>query len=366
MRTASSGRGTFFCAFYVSYMRGFYEYDNYHIFIDRQGLENYDKSIIDNDYHSQKECPQSMKISHAVPAGLLAASLLLAGCASKDNSNNDGNKGNSGNNSGNNAAAQAGSGAASTPSATAAVSGAGADFTTAIDEYRKYVIEQCDAFVKQTEGFTDAVKAGKLEEAKALYAPARMYYERIEPIAEALGDLDPNIDARENDVDAAEWRGFHKIEQALWQNHTTEGMTDVADRLLKDAQLLRAKVETAGIDANLLVTGAVELLNEVSSSKVTGEEERYSHTDLYDFVANVEGAQKIYELLKPELAKKDPALEQTIGERFTALMNELAPFKSGKGYVSYEMLKPEEVRKLSQNLDALAEPLSNMGTILGV
>ncbi|MBP2113827.1 iron uptake system protein EfeO [Paenibacillus silagei] len=304
-----------------------------------------------------------MKIGYAVPAGLLAASLLFAGCAGKDNSNNDGNNGNSGNNSGNNAAAQAGSG---TESVAKAGGETNADFTTAIDEYRKYVIEQCDAFVKQTEGFTDAVKAGKLDEAKTLYAPARMHYERIEPIAEALGDLDPNIDARENDVDAADWRGFHKIEQALWQNNTTEGMTDVADRLLKDAQLLRAKVETAGIDANLLVTGAVELLNEVSSSKVTGEEERYSHTDLYDFVANVEGAQKIYELLKPELAKKDPALEQTIGERFTALTNELAPFKSGEGYVSYETLKPEEVRRLSQNLDALAEPLSNMGTILGV
>ncbi|MEK3879683.1 iron uptake system protein EfeO [Paenibacillus sp. FSL M7-0420] len=304
-----------------------------------------------------------MKIGYAVPAGLLAASLLFAGCAGKDNSNNDGNNGNSGNNSGNNAAAQAGSGAESVAKAGGETN---ADFTTAIDEYRKYVIEQCDEFVKQTEGFTNAVKAGKLDEAKALYAPARMHYERIEPIAEALGDLDPNIDARENDVDAADWRGFHKIEQALWQNNTTGGMTDVADRLLKDAQLLRAKVETAGIDANLLVTGAVELLNEVSSSKVTGEEERYSHTDLYDFVANVEGAQKIYELLKPELAKKDPALEQTIGERFTALMNELAPFKSGEGYVSYETLKPEEVRRLSQNLDALAEPLSNMGTILGV
>lgn len=238
-----------------------------------------------------------MKISYAVPAGLLAASLLFAGCAGKDNSINV----NTSNNSGNNAAAQTGSGAESVEKTG---TGMGADFTTAIDEYRKYVIAECDEFVKQTEGFTDAVKAGKLEEAKALYAPARMHYERIEPIAEALGDLDPNIDARENDVDAAQWRGFHKLEQALWQNNTTEGMTDVADRLLKDAQLLRAKVETAGIDANLLVTGAVELLNEVSSSKVTGEEERYSHTDLYDFVANVEGAQKIYELLKPELAKK--------------------------------------------------------------
>lgn len=206
-----------------------------------------------------------MKIGYAVPAGLLAASLLFGGCAGKDNSNNNANNSN---NSESNAAAQAGSGAESVAKAGGE---ANADFTTAIDEYRKYVIEQCDAFVKQTEGFTDAVKAGKLEEAKALYAPARMHYERIEPIAEALGDLDPNIDARENDVDAAQWRGFHKIEQALWQNHTTEGMTDVADRLLKDAQLLRAKVETAGIDANLLVTGAVELLNEVSSSKVTGK-----------------------------------------------------------------------------------------------
>jgi iron uptake system component EfeO len=299
-----------------------------------------------------------LKFSYAVPAGLLAASILFTGCASNDTKGNSANSVNS-------AVANT---ATSAPEATsnAANTAAAADFTSAIDQYRAYVIEQCDLFVKETENFTNAVKAGKLEEAKALYAPARMFYERIEPIAEALGDLDPNIDARENDVDAAEWRGFHKLEKALWQDKTTEGTTETADRLLKDAQLLRARVETVEIDASLLVTGAVELLNEVSSSKVTGEEERYSHTDLYDFVANVEGAQKIYELLKPELAKKDAALEQTIGERFKALQDELAPFKSGDGYVSYEVLKEDEVRKLSQNLDALAEPLSNMGTILGV
>lgn len=292
-----------------------------------------------------------MKFTSVVPAGLLVASILFTGCANNDNNSNNSN------NSTNNAAAKN-----NTVTNTADTT----DFTSAIDQYRTYVIEQCDEFVKQTENFTNAVKEDKIDEAKALYAPARMYYERIEPIAEALGDLDPNIDARENDVETAEWRGFHKIEKALWQDNTTKDMTEIADRLLKDAQLLRAKVETVEIDANLLVTGAVELLNEVSSSKVTGEEERYSHTDLYDFVANVEGAQKIYELLKPELAKKDADLEQTIGERFAALQAELAPFKSGDGYVSYEFLKEEEVRKLSQNLDALAEPLSNMGTILGV
>lgn len=295
-----------------------------------------------------------MKFSYAVPAGLLAASILFTGCAS--NTNNNGSN------------SESGSAVTSAPvaSADSTNTAPAADFTAAIEQYRAYATQQSDEFVKQTEAFANAVKAGKLDEAKALYAPARMHYERIEPIAEALGDLDPNIDARENDVDPAEWRGFHKIEQALWQKNTTEGMSDVADQLLKDAQLLRAKVETVEIDASLLVTGAVELLNEVSSSKVTGEEERYSHTDLYDFVANVEGAQKIYELLKPELAKKDPELEKTIGERFDALLTELAPFKSGDGYVSYETLKEDQVRTLSQNLDALAEPLSNMGTILGV
>ncbi|MBY3623711.1 EfeM/EfeO family lipoprotein [Acinetobacter sp. CUI P1] len=298
-----------------------------------------------------------MKFTYAVPAGLLAASILFTGCASN---NNNSNSNTSNNNSANAANSTKATNTSDTTTATTA------DFTSAVEQYRTYVIEQCDEFVKQTENFTNAVKEAKIEDAKALYAPARMYYERIEPIAEALGDLDPNIDARENDVDAAEWRGFHKLEKALWQDNTTKDMTEVADQLLKDAQLLRAKVETVEIDANLLVTGAVELLNEVSSSKVTGEEERYSHTDLYDFVANVEGAQKIYELLKPELAKKDAELEKTIGERFAALQAELAPFKSGDGYVSYKELKEEDVRKLSQNLDALAEPLSNMGTILGV
>jgi iron uptake system component EfeO len=220
--------------------------------------------------------------------------------------------------------------------------------------------------VKQTEKFTDAVKAGDLETAKSLYAPARMYYERIEPVAEALGDLDPNIDARDGDVEAADWRGFHRIEKALWEDKTTEGMTDFADSLLSDAKLLRAKVETMDIDASLMVTGAVELLNEVSSSKVTGEEERYSHTDLYDFAANVEGAREIYNLLKDDLAAKDKDLNQQIADRFDALEKELAPFKDGDGYVSYEKLKDEDVKKLSQNLDALAEPLSNMGQVLGV
>jgi iron uptake system component EfeO len=199
-----------------------------------------------------------------------------------------------------------------------------------------------------------------------LYAPTRMYYERIEPIAEALGDLDPNIDAREGDVDEKDWRGFHRIEKALWVEKTTKGQEIYADQLLNDSKLLRAKVETIEIDATMLLTGAVELLNEVSSSKVTGEEERYSHTDLYDFAANVEGAYKIFEVLKPELEAKDPALAKTIESRFAEMTKALEPYKKGDGYVLYQELTQEQTKKLSQAVDALAEPLSNMGKTLGV
>lgn len=293
----------------------------------------------------------------ALPAVVLATSVLLAACGNNEAASDK---------QGETPVAQSGNQTSTETAVAADQEASGNDYTTAVDGYRAFAIEQIDEFVKQTEKFTDAVKAGNLETAKSLYAPARMYYERIEPVAEALGDLDPNIDARDGDVEAADWRGFHRIEKALWEDKTTEGMTEFADALLSDAKLLRAKVETMDIDASLMVTGAVELLNEVSSSKVTGEEERYSHTDLYDFAANVEGAREIYNLLKDDLAARDKDLNQQIADRFDALEKELAPFKDGDGYVSYEKLKDEDVKKLSQNLDALAEPLSNMGQVLGV
>ncbi|KEO84906.1 iron uptake system protein EfeO [Tumebacillus flagellatus] len=239
------------------------------------------------------------------------------------------------------------------------------DLKQPIADYRTYVIEQADALIASTTQFVNAVKSGNIEEAKKLYAPTRQYYERIEPIAEAFDNLDPDVDARENDVDASEWKGFHKIEKALWEANTTKGEEQTADELLSNVQLLRAKVETADIEPALFVTGPVELLNEVSATKVTGEEERYSHTDLYDFAANVEGADKIFTLLQSTLKAHDAQLTDTIASRFADLNNALSKYKKDSGYVSYTELSKEQTKELSQAVDALAEPLSQMGTVLG-
>ncbi|ACS99674.1 iron uptake system protein EfeO [Paenibacillus sp. JDR-2] len=286
-----------------------------------------------------------MKIKLA--AVMLASAVVFAGCGSN---NNDADK-----------AKEAAANTTNTEQSAPKVE----NWDEITGQYREYALDQTDKLVAETDKFVQAVKSGDVETAKSLYAPTRMYYERIEPIAEALGDLDPNIDARENDVEEKDWRGFHRIEQALWVNNSTAGAEDYASQLLDDTKTLRALIETVDVEPSLLVTGAVELLNEVSSSKVTGEEERYSHTDLYDFAANVEGANKIYELLKAELNKQDAELEAQIGTSFDNLEQALAAYKSGDGYVSYTDLKEEDTKKLSQLLDALAEPLSQMGTILG-
>lgn len=231
-------------------------------------------------------------------------------------------------------------------------------------DYREYALAEMDDFVVKTEAFATAVKAGEIDKAKELYAPARMHYERAEPIAEAFGDLDPKIDARDGDVPAEEWGGYHRIEQGLWEQNTTAGYEGYADQLIKDTKLLRAKVETVEVTPDLLITGAVDLLNEVSTSKVTGEEDRYSHTDLYDFAANVQGAEKIYELLKPVIEKKDKDLAKEIGQRFDEVYALLDQHKQGDGYVLYTDLNEAQVKELSQAIDTLAEPLSQMGIVL--
>src|SRR5437870_4244615 len=81
------------------------------------------------------------------------------------------------------------------------------------------VAAEAAKMVTAAKKFTDAVRAGDIDRAKDLYAPARFPYEEVEPVSESFGDLDPDIDARVGDVtDPAKWTGFHRLEKALWQD----------------------------------------------------------------------------------------------------------------------------------------------------
>jgi iron uptake system component EfeO len=247
--------------------------------------------------------------------------------------------------------------------ATGPTSGGSKNLAIATKGYQQYVEGETQKLTKDTTAFVAAVKAGDVAKAKALFAPTRESYERIEPVAESFGTLDPEMDARENDVeDGTKWTGFHRIEKTLWEDNTTKGLDPIADKLLADAKLLEKKASGLTYQPAELANGATGLLDEVSKSKITGEEDRYSHTDLYDFAANVDGSQAAYKLLRPALAEKDPELAKQIDERFIAVDSLLAKYRKGDGFVLYTTLTPADTKKLSQSVDALAEPLSKVAS----
>jgi iron uptake system component EfeO len=233
----------------------------------------------------------------------------------------------------------------------------------AVADYKGYVDEQTTQLVTATKSFTDAVKAKDMEKAKALYAEARVYYERIEPIAESFGDLDPKIDARENDVDASEWSGFHRIEKALWKDSSLEGMDKYADQLNQDVTELQKKMKAVKLDPTQVVAGSIELLNEAAISKITGEEERYSHIDIMDFASNVEGSQAVYHAILPALNEKNPQLAQQLDTEFNKLTTLLGKYKQNNSYVNYTQLTKDQIRELSQQLSALSESMAQTAEI---
>lgn len=243
---------------------------------------------------------------------------------------------------------------------------AGVDLSAETAEYKKWVEGQIDMLLADSEKFVALLKEGKIDEAKALYPLARMYFERSEPIAESFGDLDPRIDNREADLEQGEkWTGFHAIEKILWTQNTTKGTEALADQLIADIKELRAKIPTADVTGELMIQGSVDLLNEVSTTKITGEEEIFSKTDLYDFKANIEGAQKIFEILTPKIQEKDPQLVKTLDEGFKNVNALLDKYKVGdKDYKPYTDLTPENTKELSEAVNKLGEPLANMGVIL--
>jgi len=237
------------------------------------------------------------------------------------------------------------------------------ELSKAADQYAAYVIRQADILARRTAQFVAAVKAGDVAKAKALYETSRVPYEKIEPVAESFGDLDPAIDARENDVvEGDPWTGFHPLEKALWVTGLTAADSRIADQLLANIKKLQTRVQNNTYDPVQLANGAVELLNEVSQSKITGEEERYSHVDLTTFKANVDGAQEAFELLKPALVKSDPELADEVEQRFDDLYAALDKYQvKGEVYENYANLNQQQRRELSQKVDALAFPLAQIG-----
>ena len=244
------------------------------------------------------------------------------------------------------------------------------DLVKPIADYRAYVLSEVDALVTATAAFTAAVKAGQLDEARRLYAPARVHYERIEPIAELFNDLDGSIDARADDFEKKEqdptWTGFHRLEKGLFADKATGGLDAAADKLAADTVELRKRLDELELPVKNVVGGPADLIEEVASKKISGEEDRYSHADLWDFQANIDGAQQIYGLLKPLLVARDARLVGRIDGNFAKVDATLAKYRAGEGFKPYDALTGADKNALKRSITVLAEDLSKLRGTLGV
>jgi iron uptake system component EfeO len=234
-------------------------------------------------------------------------------------------------------------------------------------QYKTYVDTQIGYLVTATQKLDDALHGNKLNAAQDAYIAARPFYEKIEPVAESFvngkQNLDADIDARAGDVPRAQWSGFHLIEQALFQKRTLAGMQPWGDDLVKDVKELQVRAEQLNYLAPDLANGAQGLLDEVASSKITGEEERYSHIDMVDMANNIEGSRQAFADLAPAMKKIDPTLTSTISSGFVSLDKLVDTYRTTSnpsGYVLYNTLDDTDRHNLAAAIKAVQEPLSRV------
>ncbi len=141
--------------------------------------------------------------------------------------------------------------------------------TAAVSQYAAYINQNVAALVSSTQTMCAAIAAGNQAQAELDYPQSRIYYERIEPVAEVWGTLDTDIDGRiDNPVtNPADLEGFHKLEMLMWSNDTLTGAAAYCSQLVTNEQQLQSLVATASYDPVTMASGATDLINEAATAE---------------------------------------------------------------------------------------------------
>ncbi len=305
-----------------------------------------------------------MRLHLAWPVSVATAALVLTGCSSSEAADT-----------------RESSSSASAGETSTSAAAASPELQTAADGYKAYAVAQTNELVKVVKVLTDAVRAGNLKAAQDAFAPSRQPWERIEPIAGLVEDTDAKTDSRVDDfasVDDPAFTGWHRLEYLLFDKNATDGGASFADKLDADIANLAKRMPTVEVKPIDVANGAAELIEEVSEGKLTGEEDRYSKTDLWDFDANLQGSQVAVDKLSGPLKDTDPALLGKITAGFSQLFDTMRPLRQGDGWVNYCIengefpsprcpsvtVRPQVVDTMKAQLADLSENLSQVAGAL--
>ncbi|MBT2372907.1 iron uptake system protein EfeO [Pseudomonas fluorescens] len=244
-------------------------------------------------------------------------------------------------------------------------------FIGPLSEFRVYLSGQGGALIKAVSALDQAIAAGDLSHAQALYVPAREAYQRLAPASQRLAELDNAINARADYFEKREqdpaFSGFHRIEYALFQQRSTDGLTPIGQRLLTDVTTLKQQLLAQSLPPEQLVSILVRNLNSLADVRAaSGEEERYSHIDLNGFAANLDVTRKVVDLMRPLLSKSAADLLPGIDSALTAFDAELEGLKVDNHYTTYDSVTADQRKQIADKAKALAVALDGIDPALGL
>ena len=244
-------------------------------------------------------------------------------------------------------------------------------FIGPLSEFRVYLSSQGNALIKAVDALSQAIATGDLAQAQALYVPAREAYQRLAPAAQRLAELDNSINARADYFEKREqdpgFIGFHRLEYGLFEQHTTQGLTPIAQQLQANTVLLKQQLLAQSLPPEQLVSIVARTLHNLADTRAgSGEEERYSHIDLNGFAANLQVTHKVVDLLRPLLTKNNADLLRTIDDASAALDAELDGLKTAQGFNTYDTVNAGQRQQISHKAKALADALDGIDPALGL
>ena len=244
-------------------------------------------------------------------------------------------------------------------------------FVGPLSEFRVYLAVQGSALIKAVTALNQAIASGDLAQAKALDLPARAAYQRLAPAAQRLAELDNHINARADYFEKREqdpaFVGFHRLEYALFEQRKLDDVAPIAQRLLADVTTLKQQLLAQSLPPEQLVSIVVRNLNSLADVRAgSGEEERYSHSDLNGFAANAQTARKVVDLLRPMLSKSSADVLANVDQAMSDFDNQLNAFKSADGYVSYDAVTAAQRQQIAAKAEALATALDGIDPALGL
>lgn len=188
--------------------------------------------------------------------------------------------------------------------------------------------------------------------------------EAIEPIAGRFSNPDASIDSPADDHERNEhdsgFTGFRGIECGLFEPRSTDGLVPDAEKLTAEVLDLRKRIASLMFTPEKVVGGAAVPMEDVAATKISGEEDRYRHTDLWDFEADFAGSRKIYDLFRPLIAEDDEVFVSKVDADFSRIERIPGKDRTPTGFETYDEVGEADRKVLAGAVDTWAEDVATM------